>query len=143
MEPDGSVHAQPSQTRRDASRHAELKRAGYTVTRFPNGIVLEAPELFLEKVLDVLRGHCRMLSPASCELQRDGRRLVTPSPGPPRLKKTPAAVHPLPQGGEGGKPRKAEKSQHKCRNSRAGLKPRPSGSPLRASRRAEKSGLAY
>jgi hypothetical protein len=26
---------------------------------------------------------------------------VTPSPGPPRLKKTPAAVHPLPQGGEG------------------------------------------
>ena len=25
----------------------------------------------------------------------------TPSPGPPRLKKTPAAVHPLPQGGEG------------------------------------------
>jgi len=26
---------------------------GYTVTRFPNGIVLEAPELFVEKVLDV------------------------------------------------------------------------------------------
>jgi hypothetical protein len=25
----------------------------------------------------------------------------TPSPGPPRLKKTPAAAHPLPQGGEG------------------------------------------
>jgi hypothetical protein len=25
----------------------------------------------------------------------------TPSPGPPRLKKTPAAVYPLPQGGEG------------------------------------------
>ena len=25
----------------------------------------------------------------------------TPSPGPPRLKKTPAAVHPLPQRGEG------------------------------------------
>ena len=53
MEPDGSVHAQPSQTRRDTSRDAELKRGGYTVTRFPNGIVLEAPELFLEKVLDV------------------------------------------------------------------------------------------
>jgi len=32
---------------------------------------------------------------------RDGRRLVTPSPGPPRPVKTPAAVHPLPQGGEG------------------------------------------
>ncbi|SPE29447.1 hypothetical protein SBA2_450063 [Acidobacteriia bacterium SbA2] len=27
--------------------------------------------------------------------------LQTPSPGPPRLMKTPAAVHPLPQGGEG------------------------------------------
>jgi hypothetical protein len=25
----------------------------------------------------------------------------TPSPGPPRLKKAPAAAHPLPQGGEG------------------------------------------
>jgi len=53
VELDGSVHAQPSQARRDASRDAELKRWGYTVRRFPNGIVVEAPELFLEKVLDV------------------------------------------------------------------------------------------
>ena len=53
VELDGSVHAQPSQTKRDTSRDAELKRMGYTVTRFSNGIVLEAPELFLEKVLDV------------------------------------------------------------------------------------------
>jgi very-short-patch-repair endonuclease len=53
VELDGSVHAQPSQTRRDTSRDAELKRRAYTVTRFPNGIVLEAPELFLEKALDV------------------------------------------------------------------------------------------
>jgi type I restriction enzyme R subunit len=52
VELDGSVHAQPSQTRRDASRDAELKRMGYAVTRFPNGMVLEAPELFVEKVLD-------------------------------------------------------------------------------------------
>jgi hypothetical protein len=29
-----------------------------------------------------------------------GRLAGTPSPGPPRLKKAPAAVHPLPQGGE-------------------------------------------
>gem|GEM_PF-1002175 len=42
-----------------------------------------------------------MLSAASCDLQTDGRRLVTPSPGPRRLVKTPAAAHPLPQGGEG------------------------------------------
>jgi hypothetical protein len=27
---------------------------GYTVIRFPNGMVLEAPELFEEKVLDVV-----------------------------------------------------------------------------------------
>ena len=47
VELDGGVHAQPSQTKRDTSRDAELKRRGYTVTRFPNGIVLEAPELFL------------------------------------------------------------------------------------------------
>jgi very-short-patch-repair endonuclease len=53
VELDGSVHTQPSQTKRDTSRDAELKCMGYTVTRFPNGIVLEAPELFLEKVLDV------------------------------------------------------------------------------------------
>jgi very-short-patch-repair endonuclease len=53
LELDGSVHAQPSQTKRDTSRDAELNRREYTVTRFPNGIVLEAPELFLEKVLDV------------------------------------------------------------------------------------------
>ena len=30
---------------------------------------------------------------------KDGRRPTTPSPGPPRLKRTPVAVHPLPQGG--------------------------------------------
>jgi type I restriction enzyme R subunit len=53
VELDGGVHAQPSQTRRDASRDAELKRMGYAVARFPNGIVVEAPELFLEKVLDI------------------------------------------------------------------------------------------
>ena len=53
VELDGSAHAQPSQIKRDTSREAEVKRMGYSVTRFPNGIVLEAPELFLEKILDV------------------------------------------------------------------------------------------
>ena len=53
VEVDGSVHAQPSQTRRDASRDAQLKRRGYTVMRSPNGIATEAPELFVRKVLDV------------------------------------------------------------------------------------------
>jgi len=53
VELDGGVHAQPSQTRRDTSRDAQLKRMGYTVTRLPNGMVTEAPELFVRKVLDI------------------------------------------------------------------------------------------
>jgi very-short-patch-repair endonuclease len=53
VELDGSVHAQASQTRHDARRDAQLKRIGYTVMRLPNGIVTEAPELFVGKVLDV------------------------------------------------------------------------------------------
>ena len=53
VELDGSVHAQPSQAKHDASRDAKLKRLGYTIMRFPNGMVLEAPELFVRKVLDV------------------------------------------------------------------------------------------
>jgi very-short-patch-repair endonuclease len=53
VELDGSVHAQPSQTRREKRRDAQLKDTGYTVARFPNGMVLEAPELFVEKVLNI------------------------------------------------------------------------------------------
>jgi very-short-patch-repair endonuclease len=53
VELDGGVHAQPSQTRRDASRDRKLRSLGYTVMRLPNGIVMEAPELFVSKVLDV------------------------------------------------------------------------------------------
>jgi very-short-patch-repair endonuclease len=53
VELDGSVHAQPCQTRRDASRDRKLRSLGYTVMRLPNGIVMETPELFVSKVLDV------------------------------------------------------------------------------------------
>jgi uroporphyrinogen-III synthase len=53
VELDGSVHAQPGQARPDTVREAELARMGYTVARFPKGMVLEAPELFVEKVLDM------------------------------------------------------------------------------------------
>jgi type I restriction enzyme R subunit len=53
VERDGSVHAQPSQRKRDARRDRELKCMGYTVTRLPNGMVIAAPELFVRKVLDV------------------------------------------------------------------------------------------
>ncbi|MGO8785956.1 MAG: endonuclease domain-containing protein [Terriglobia bacterium] len=50
VELDGSVHGQPSQASRDALRDTYLKALGYTVLRISNGRVLEAPELFVEKV---------------------------------------------------------------------------------------------
>jgi len=51
VELDGSVHGQPSQAKRDECRDTYLKNLGYDVLRLSNGIVLEAPELFVEKVL--------------------------------------------------------------------------------------------
>jgi very-short-patch-repair endonuclease len=51
VELDGSVHAQPSQAGRDAKRDEWLRALGYRVARFPNGIVLDAPEEFVERVL--------------------------------------------------------------------------------------------
>lgn len=51
VELDGSVHSQPNQALRDETRDQYLKQRGYTVARFPNGMVLEAPEIFVEKVL--------------------------------------------------------------------------------------------
>jgi very-short-patch-repair endonuclease len=52
LELDGSVHAQPSQARRDARRDRYLERLGYTVFRLPNGIVVSAPEEFVKRVLN-------------------------------------------------------------------------------------------
>jgi very-short-patch-repair endonuclease len=57
LELDGSVHAQPSQARRDARRDRYLGRLGYTVLCLPNGVVLSAPEEFLKRVLN--RVTCR------------------------------------------------------------------------------------
>jgi len=54
VELDGSVHGQPSQAKRDTRREAHLKNMGYTVARFSNGMVLEAPELFVNKVLSLV-----------------------------------------------------------------------------------------
>ena len=47
VELDGSVHGEPSPVRSDA----RLKSMGYTVLRLPNGIVLEAPDLFVQEVV--------------------------------------------------------------------------------------------
>jgi len=54
VELDGSVHGQPSQVRRDTRRDAHLKEMGYAVLRMPNGMVQEAPEVFVQKVLDAV-----------------------------------------------------------------------------------------
>jgi very-short-patch-repair endonuclease len=51
VELDGSVHAQPNQVRRDARRDTDLRNMGYTVARFSNGMVLSAPDLFVDEVL--------------------------------------------------------------------------------------------
>jgi very-short-patch-repair endonuclease len=51
IELDGGIHSQPSQALKDQTREKYLKRQGYTVARFPNGMVLQAPETFVEKVL--------------------------------------------------------------------------------------------
>ena len=53
VELDGSVHGQPSQAKKDARRDTHLKNMGYTVLRLSNGIVLQAPELFVDEVLRV------------------------------------------------------------------------------------------
>ena len=52
VELDGSVPGQPSQARRDARRNPYLQCFGYTVLRRSNGIVQEAPQLWVQKVLD-------------------------------------------------------------------------------------------
>jgi very-short-patch-repair endonuclease len=47
---DGSVHAQPSQARKDAAKDAHLRRLGVRVLRLPNGMVLQEPQTFRRKV---------------------------------------------------------------------------------------------
>ena len=46
VELDGSVHGRPSHARCDA----HLKSMGYAVLRLPNGIALQAPDLFVQEV---------------------------------------------------------------------------------------------
>jgi len=51
VELDGGVHGQSSQAQRDACRDTYLKNRGDDVRRLSNGIVREAPKLFVEKEL--------------------------------------------------------------------------------------------
>ena len=51
IELDGNIHSQPSKSLKDQTRDQYLKQQGYTVAHFPNGMVLQAPGTFVEKVL--------------------------------------------------------------------------------------------
>jgi very-short-patch-repair endonuclease len=53
IELEGSVHSQPSMIRADASRDEFLRREGYVVVHFPNGMVLKAPQEFVTRVKDL------------------------------------------------------------------------------------------
>ena len=57
IELEGSVHAQPSVIKADTGRDEFLKREGYVVARFSNGMALQAPDEFVKKV----RGLCEEL----------------------------------------------------------------------------------
>ena len=54
LELEGGVHGEARQARKDAQRDAHLRKLGYTVLRLPNGIVLQAPESFVQKVVGAL-----------------------------------------------------------------------------------------
>ena len=86
IELDGSVHAQPSQAGRDAKRDEWLRRLGYAVVRFPNGLVT-VPEEFAKRVLRVL---------TNLRAARTARARATVSAPP-----TPSPPAPLPQRGRG------------------------------------------
>ncbi len=55
IELDGSVHAQPSQIRKDAAKQGLLGNLGIRVLRLPNGLVMEDPEGFVRKIQDALK----------------------------------------------------------------------------------------
>ena len=56
VELEGSVHSQPSVVKLDASRDKYLKNEGFIVAHFPNGMVFQAPEEFVERVKRLCEG---------------------------------------------------------------------------------------
>ncbi len=55
---DGGIHSQPGQMRRDAAKEDYLRTLGISLLRIPNGLVLEDPEGFVDKVREaVTSGH--------------------------------------------------------------------------------------
>jgi hypothetical protein len=51
---DGAGHAYETQAKRDGQRDRELKKRGYRVLRFPNGMVLKAPTEFVKKIRECI-----------------------------------------------------------------------------------------
>jgi len=72
IELDGSVHAQPSQARRDERRDRELQALGFKVLHFPNGLVLSNPEGFVAKVEAAIASIESSTTPHPCPLPRKG-----------------------------------------------------------------------
>jgi len=54
VELDGAGHAYKSQATRDRQRDRDLEKQGYRVLRFPNGIVLNSPPEFVEKIRECI-----------------------------------------------------------------------------------------
>ena len=82
VEPDGRVHSQPSQMRRDATKEDYLGTIGVHLLRIPNGLVLEDSEGFVRKV----REHI-----GAVRIGRGPGESITPHPAR-------YARHPLPKG---------------------------------------------
>jgi len=59
IELDGGVHSQPSQMHRDAAKEDYLRTLGISLLRIPNGLVLEDPEGFVEKVREAIEAKSR------------------------------------------------------------------------------------
>jgi len=54
IELDGAGHDYDSQARRDRQRDRQLEKRGYRVLRFPNGIVLKAPQEFVKRIQECI-----------------------------------------------------------------------------------------
>jgi very-short-patch-repair endonuclease len=50
VELDGEIHDDPKQIDRDAQRNLRLKELGYQILRVANGMVMHAPDLFVEEI---------------------------------------------------------------------------------------------
>jgi leucyl-tRNA synthetase len=54
IEPDGGVHSQIDQTRRDAAKEDYLRTLGIQLLRVPNAMVLEHPAEFVRKIVGMM-----------------------------------------------------------------------------------------